>query len=478
MAAFEDALAHLERAAERTGEATPAERAELLFRLGSARRNTGKWDLAIDTWKVAVDAYEALGDTHAAGRICQEASYALGWASRWEEATAIGQRGIDLLSDEVSPIRARLLAQQGNIMAYAGVPFDVGEALVTQAMAIADELGDPAVRGHCLFGKAINRTAWMHLPEVAEAGLEAADLLRSANSLWEESAVLGFTQTALVLTGRFTEARQVERHLEPLAERLGNVGALMQCRRARGMVDFAETGDVDALEAFALADLKLVSDAGLPWVNGSHSWHGLAHFLRGDWDVARGSFERAVACEPAGALRGLDRALLFEFLAYSGDRQEALAMLDGSEDNALPLPGQHNSWGRWAMLMSAVEGLFALGELDRAAAFYDLVVECLERTGTPCANSTDCRLVERAAGIAATAARCWDDAEGHFRTALQQAEELPHRTEGAHTRRFFAHMLLCRDGPGDRAEAARLATEAADLYRGMGTARHLAMLPA
>jgi hypothetical protein len=74
------------------------------------------------------------------------------------------------------------------------------------------------------------------------------------------------------------------------------------------------------------------------------------------------------------------------------------------------------------------------------------------------------------------AGRAWDDAEAHFRTALRQAEELPHRPEQAHIRRFFARMLLERDGPGDRAEAAQLAAEAADLYRRMGMPRHLAMV--
>ena len=475
-AAFEEALIHLERAAERAELATPAERAELLSRLGTAMRSMGRWDEAVETWKQAVDAYEVLGDPEAAARICQEASYALGWASRWAEAMAIGQRGIDLVGDGVSATRARLLPQHGNIMAYAGAPFEVGDALITEALAIADQLGDPAVRGHCLFGKAVNRTAWMQLVECAEVGLEAAELLRAANILWEESAVLGFTQGALTLTGRFAEAGQVEVRLEPLAERLGNMGALLQCRRSRGLVDFAETGDLDGLEAFARADLKLASDAGLPWVDSSYAWLGLAAFLRGDWDDAGGYFEQAFASEPPGALAGLDRAPLFEFLAYSGNRERALELLDEAGDNHLPAPGQHNTWGRWAMLASAVEGLFVLGERERAGSYYDLVVECIELTGVVFPTSTDCRLLERVAGIAATAARCWDDADGHFRTALRQAEELPHQPEAAHTRRFFAEMLLERDGPGDRAEATELIAEAKDLYRRMGMAKHFTMV--
>src|SRR5438309_1615067 len=57
-AAFEEALAHLERAAERIDAAGPTERADLLFRLGAAQRSGGQWDEAISTWEQAIDAYE------------------------------------------------------------------------------------------------------------------------------------------------------------------------------------------------------------------------------------------------------------------------------------------------------------------------------------------------------------------------------------------------------------------------------------
>lgn len=106
--------------------ATPTERADLLFRLGTARRTNGQWAEAIETWKEAVDASEAIGDGEAAGRICADAAYSLGWASRWEEGAAIAQRGIDLLGDRVTATRARLLAQQGFVMGYAGRPAGPG----------------------------------------------------------------------------------------------------------------------------------------------------------------------------------------------------------------------------------------------------------------------------------------------------------------------------------------------------------------
>ena len=470
-AAFEEALTHLEAAASRMDAAGPTERADLLFRLGTARRTNGQWTLAIETWKEAIDAYEALGDVEAAGRISADAAYSLAWASRWEEGAAIAQRGIDLLGDRVSATRSRLLAMQGMVMGYVGVPFEVGDALLSQALALADDLGDQGLRGSCLLAKSFNRYAWMHGRECAEAGLEAAELLRAAGSAWEEATVLGITAQGLLSLGRFGDARNVIAYLKPLAERVGHVAALLQCPRIEhGMVGYAETGDLDALEAFARRDLRFATDNGMAWVSNSHGWLGLAFFFTGDWDKARQHLETAAELEPPGRLHGCDRALLFEFRAYAGERDAALAMVDA--DDVLPVPGQPNGWGQWMMLLAAVEGLYVLDERDRAASYYDLVLECIERTQTICASFHDWRLLQRRAGIAAMAGRSWDDAEFHFRTALRQAEELPHLPEQAHTRRFFARMLFERDSPGDRAEATRMAAEAADLYRRMGMPRH------
>ncbi|HEX6380713.1 MAG TPA: AAA family ATPase, partial [Acidimicrobiia bacterium] len=472
--AFEEALRHLERAAERVDAATPTERAELLDLRGNAERSAGHWPEAIATWHQAVDAYEALGDETAVGRISLQAAYSLLWAARSGEAFEMAERALAVLGDRITADRARLLAIAGCALGWTEQPFELGDELLSQALAIADQLGDPAVRGACLLGRSLNRWGWMHQAESVEAGLESAELLRAAGDLWGVASVQGFNAIALVDVGRFAEAKSVQAELEPLAERLGNHGALMQARRVRAMADFCTAPDLAALEAFARADLEFVAGAGLPWMVHDLAWIGLACFLAGDWDAARAPFEEAVARDPVSHFTtGWPQAQLFEYLAYVSDREAALALLDTTDDNHLPKAGQPNAWGRWIMLLSAVEGLYVLGEHDRAAGFYELVVECIERTRVICSSYIDMRLPERAAGIAAAAGRCWDDAEEHYRTALRQAAELPHFPEAAHTRRFFATMLLERDGPGDRAEAAQMATEAAELYRRMGMPRHI-----
>ncbi len=473
--AYEEAVRHLESALLLPDAASAQERADLLSHLGTARRANGQWVDAVETWKEAVDGYATLGEVEAAGRICYDAAYSVGFGARFEEALAWIDRGIGLLGDRVSATRAALLALQGSFLAAgtASPPFEVGDRLIAQALAIADELGQPAVRGSCLLARSTHQMFWMHCQEQAEAGLEGADLLKRAGSSWEEAVVLGFAGYGLVGVGRFAEARDVAAYLEPLAERVGDAVLLMQCRRiAHGQVGYAETGDLDALEAFGWQDLRLTVDNSLPWVSNSHGWLGLAFFGKGHWDRARQHFQTGAELAPPSNFRGWERSLLFEFRAYTGEREAALAMLD-AEDPPLPEPGQPNGWGRWSMLLAAVEGLSVLGEHDRAASYYDLVVECIKRTRVICAGFQDLRLPQRTAGIAATAGRSWDDAEAHFRTALRQAEELPHLPEQAHTRRFFTRMLLERDGSGDRDEATRMATEAADLYRQMGMPRHV-----
>jgi hypothetical protein len=154
-----------------------------------------------------------------------------------------------------------------------------------------------------------------------------------------------------------------------------------------------------------------------------------------------------------------------------------MAML-AARRGELPRLGEPNGWGAWAILLGVLEGLVILDELDAAAELYPLVRWCAERTGSVTLMQPECRLLERAAGMAAAAGSNWEAAEAHFLTALKQAETLPHRPEQAHTRRFYAAMLLHRGAPGDRDHARRLLAEAEALYRAMRMRKHAAMAEA
>ena len=57
------------------------------------------------------------------------------------------------------------------------------------------------------------------------------------------------------------------------------------------------------------------------------------------------------------------------------------------------------------------------------------------------------------AGIAAACGQQWRAAEEHYREALRQAHDLSHKIEQPEVRRWYARMLLDRDGPGDPRQA-------------------------
>lgn len=250
----------------------------------------------------------------------------------------------------------------------------------------------------------------------------------------------------------------------------------MQSLRADAVVDFYETGDPEALRDFAQRDIEPCEKAGLVWVCHGWAWLALAEFLRGDWEAAIRHAEKADALSPPSTMKGTEWGLHFEYRAYAGQRDEALAMLEARWAE-LPRPGQPNGWGPWIMLLHVVEGLVVLGEEEQATELYPLVRECIERTGVVSSVLNDGRLPDRIAGMAAAASE-WETAEAHFATALEQSEKLPHLPERAHTQRFFAQMLLRRDAPGDRERAVALLADAAEAYRRMGMPRHREMVEA
>ena len=84
----------------------------------------------------------------------------------------------------------------------------------------------------------------------------------------------------------------------------------------------------------------------------------------------------------------------------------------------------------------------------------------------------DGRLIQTRAGIAAAAARRWEQAERHYHAALQLAEALSSRIEQADLRRLYARMLLDRDQPGDHERAQSLLSKATDAYRNIGMPRY------
>jgi DNA-binding SARP family transcriptional activator len=469
--AFEDGARHFERALT-LGRAAGRQQAELLEEAGRAYRAVGRLDEALVLWDRSLDAYAALGDADSVGRVAHEASGQLGWATRWEEALDMADRGLRALEASPSAGQVRLLAFRSLLLAAAG-HYRPAQSAMEEALDTAHNLEDDAALGYALVSRTCVDFCFFAHPTAAEAGQRAAELLRAAGDLSLAAMTLGWTVVSLVAAGRWPEGARLEAELAPLAERLGNYPALLMTGRATAMRAFFTDGDRDRLELFARSDLDLNRRSGLGWAGMAITWLGVAEFLRGQWPEALALFRAAAAEEPPGVLDGTGTAFLFELLAHLGDAGEALALLDTWRDR-LPRAGEPAMWGAWQMLFSAVEGLTVLGERDRAASLYEPLLDALA-TGTVVGNYHDGRLIERVAGIGAAAGGNWGTAEQHYLTALVQAEELPHVLEQLHTRWWYARMLLDRRGPGDKRRAVQLLGEAREGYRRHKMPRHEAM---
>jgi len=371
-AAFEDALRHHENAISLQPSDDRKGRADLLHKRGLALRSLGRWDEALAGWLQALDAYEELGDTEAVGRLGYQLSWQLAWAARNEEAVEIARRGLSALGERTSADRCRLLAVAGANLSLGG-DYPAADPMLAQALAIAEELGDQRLLGEVLFEKAAHHFGYAEAREAAEAGRRAAELLRSSGALWELADTLWVTQQAMLYLGRFDEVAKIGEELEPLAARLGHLGALVMAGRCRGFRECFLTADIARFEEFARDDLQLCRSIGLPWVSNSYTFLGGAHFWRGRWEEALESFQEGARLEPSGWSTGIDWADLFLGKAYIGEKPSTLAMLE-ERRASLPQPGQANTLGSWEMLITAVEGLAVLGERDEAAKLYPLVL--------------------------------------------------------------------------------------------------------
>ena len=122
--------------------------------------------------------------------------------------------------------------------------------------------------------------------------------------------------------------------------------------------------------------------------------------------------------------------------------------------------------GSWNGMLGFVEALYLCGLREEAAALSPLVEGVLELGRSWLA--LDGRLVETRAGIAAAAARRWDDAERYFGMARKVAEQISNRLELADLNRLHARMLLDRGGTSNDARAAEMLERALAAYRDFG----------
>ena len=516
-AAFEDALRQYEDALSLQPKDDARMHAELRYKRGLALRSLARWEEALEDWRDALAKYEGLRDLEAVGQVSSDAARQLLWGGRYLEALELALRGLSRLGKVVSPHRCLLLGNAGLTLSVAGY-YRAGAGMIREAVRLAEELGDDQLMARALVGKAVHHFSYGQTVQQAEAGRRAIELCKATGDLWDLTNALWVT---LATADSLDESAALNEELESLAARLGNQGALFFSSRATAHRDLMLTGNISAFEEFAKQDVETCRKIGLVGLSQSYAYCGLAHFWLGRWDEAAAELTTAAEVEEAGVWESLDSSCLLKMRAYQGDRSGALRVLRAPPRRPPQLPlrrrlslakaflraaraaglksgaiwqvlsplrersigrrafrkGAVRTIGTWQMTVEATEGLALMDMRREAFKLYPRLEDMINSGGAVMPFHCD-RLLQTAAGIAATAGGQWDKAEGHYRKAMEQARDLPHRLEQPEVRRFYAEMLLERGAPGDRETARALLSEALAMYRELGMPKHVEMAEA
>jgi tetratricopeptide (TPR) repeat protein/uncharacterized membrane protein len=467
--AFEEARVGFELALSRVDEADARPRAEILYSLGVAKRGLGRFSEAHILWEQALEIFETLADQESIARTCLQLAEGAAWSGKQRETFATAERLLAKLSESSSD-RALLLAILALGKLDENEP-DAAREIFTAALAVAEKLPDTGIKGAILAYRSKFNFVCLHLREALEDSLRSAELLTPA-AVWIRAEQLLWYKATLMNLGRMQEADNVDQELEPLARRIGHLPALSSCRRTLAWTEFWRQPDLARLENKMRGDLDAQTESGMNPFFMSAAQLSTAEFLSGKWDQALRHAESAWSREAPAHVLAMNLAVRFRLMAYSGDREGALALLSGHRE-MVAREGKTNIYGSWMLLLAAIEGLFVLGEREQAAVLYRDVCDLIN-TGTIFVQILS-RFPRTIAGISAAAARSWNVAEEHFRVGMEQAEALPNQLEQTEIRRFHAIMLLDRAAIGDREKARMLLNEALHSYERIGMPRHIEM---
>ena len=469
-AAFEEAVEHLERALSFEEGLEPRQRADLLARRGRAFRSLGRPDETLRDWSAAADAYAELGAGEQLARVCRDAAFVLSYQGRATEAFELCERGLAAAGELAPTEQARLSTAAGFYRGISG-DYSGGRDLIDRATRVAEPLGDRQLLGEVLASSARLGFYYSDFADQLKAGRRAIKELEAAGDAWQPAYTSGLMQLGLMFLGRPREIRRTDAACRLVAQRLGHHQALFPMDLASGVAELLLTGQIAECERFFSRGMERWRGAGaLSWF--AHLYLGCAAFWQGRWDAARDSIDRALQSDPWPYLAGVVWGSLLVQKAYAGDADTLRFWAD--KRTTLPATSEPMLLGQTCLVLGATEALAVVGDREQAHALYPWTLETM-KGGMVLPMGLMMSFNETSAGIAAACGAEWETAERHHQTAIRQAEEMPHKIEQPHTRRWYARMLIDRNGSGDKDKARVLLDEAIEMYGTLGIPKHLEM---
>jgi tRNA A-37 threonylcarbamoyl transferase component Bud32/tetratricopeptide (TPR) repeat protein len=460
--AFDEALAHADRALSVVEDAGDLRRAELTLLRAEALRGLGRWSDTIAAFEASLAAFERAGAADEAAAVTLTLSELLIWTLEdHAPLTAMLRRTLDAFPDVPAAVRSRLLAAAGTSAAITHA-YHEGLALTEQAVRLAADAGDEDAHAVALGGRGL--VQWFHAEPGAIDDLAAARaMFARAGRRWPAARFGAQLTGPLLRAGRVDEAEALGADVGREAREIGHLGAWTATEMLRLDVLWQRTADAVAVESLALDAVRAWAAAGPIGAGTASHFLAIARLERGDEPDPADVLLDAMARPGMPAFGDLYWAGHVRVLAYT--RPERARAVLARYEHRLPAPGRPAFSNAWAALLYVVEGLAVLGDRARAAALH-APCEALLRRGVlyPAGALTAC-----AAGIAAACGERWDDAEVHFEGGAREAARMRFRVAADDVRRWHAWMLLSRRASGDVARARAMIGE------GLADVRRLAL---
>jgi tetratricopeptide (TPR) repeat protein len=462
-AAFEEAVHYFSTALTIVGELDAEKRAELLHARGAAQLSLGRKSKFLEDLQRAFATYEELRLGEKGARVAADMAYILVWDAQPGEIFALISRALDLLGDENSAGRGQLLSAQG--LAYTiGRQPGPAEQSHDAAVALARNLKDPVLLADVLQNQALAN--WQRLAGQSQEmpAHEAGVLRRQSKQEWNLGHCLWMEKAGLVFQGRFDEAEQLDPEIQEIAGRNEDYGTLGCSALMSGTIAQAR-GDVESSAREFRKSIEYFEAGKFPWGVFSEGHLSVNELLLGRQDEARRAFEVAGAQRiPGISWTGCDSCYWLSGKAALGDPEIFESYVSLRPD--LPVAGKPMASGAVQLLEGCIEALVLAGHDEDAAKLYPAIRDRINSGLGSVAFTYG--LHERFAGMAAAAAREWQQAAKHYESALALAENLPHRVDQARIRYWFARMLLKRNLAGDRERALGMLQQARELSESMG----------
>jgi class 3 adenylate cyclase len=440
---LDDALAVLDRHPD-----VPAPRTELLVAAGEAHTRAGAIGVGRDRLRRAVAGALAEGADDLLARA------GLAWGGVPPASPPADPEAVEVLGAVVErhpgdrAERALALARQAEWL-HREEPYARRRALVDEAVAIAERIGDPAVLGW------VRHSALqaLHGPDEAEAAVDAGEEIVALGQRAhdDELAFQGWRMLlgGLFAVGRMEETLQVAATVRRVGERLRQPEYL----RIAVMWD----ATVATMEGRFDDALHLATEAHTVTLTGDHSQHAdIQLMLRIPRFGLRGASPRVLTM-----LEDLDYADVHPMLAWyhaeAGDHDRARELLD--VDGLVTRIAERRWYLFWAEVVGYGSAAAVVGDTERAAALRDLIAPYRGHLAV-LGISAFLGTVTHHTGVLSGVLGDWDRAVADLEDAVTDHRDMGARPWVALSRVELARVLAARGATGDAVRAEALTAEA------------------